>query len=513
MRNGSSDDIAGLIEPGRVHRRVYTDTDVFELEMERIFGRAWLFVGHASQVPNPGDYITTELGRQPVIMTRHRDGSVHVLLNRCTHRGAKVVNERCGHAARLTCLYHGWSYDTDGTLAAVPIPEGCAADFDTRRRSVSRARRGSASIAASCSRASRAGGSSFEDHIGPMKGNIDDLVDRAPDGTLAFDAGMHRYVYPGNWKLQIENVLDSYHVPFGHASTVNKDGVQFARREGDQKGAKVIETAKKQTATSWKDRKSYIVGNGHGWTSNTALEDGKRSSPAYDEYKRVLIEKVGAARAEQILTPKLHNSLIYPNMSIMGLNIHVRVIKPLAVDRTEVNIYPVRLVGAPPAHEFRQYPPAQRHPLRRLVRADRRPRSLRAHAEGAAQPRHRLGRHFARARRRGAGSRAQCHTRACDPRDGGARPVPGVARLHARGGVMDARGAAPSVGGVPGIDRTPFELFIIHEARAARRPALSRLDGAVRRRRHLLGPGGAGAGSPFNQASLFYDDRDLMKSG
>jgi len=113
MRNGHADEIANLVEPGRVHRRVYTDPDLFELEMERIFGRAWLFVGHTSQVPNPGDFITTDLGRQPVIMVRHRDGRVHVLLNRCTHRGAKVVNERCGHAQRLTCCYHGWSFDTD----------------------------------------------------------------------------------------------------------------------------------------------------------------------------------------------------------------------------------------------------------------------------------------------------------------------------------------------------------------------------------------------------------------
>src|SRR6266567_1205893 len=86
----------------------------------------------------------------------------------------------------------------------------------------------------SASRARRAAkGASFEDHIGPMKRNIDDLVDRAPDGALALDAGMHRYAYGGNWKLQVENVLDSYHVPFGHASTINKQGVQFARREGD----------------------------------------------------------------------------------------------------------------------------------------------------------------------------------------------------------------------------------------------------------------------------------------
>jgi phenylpropionate dioxygenase-like ring-hydroxylating dioxygenase large terminal subunit len=351
MGNGNSDAIATLIEPGRVHRRVYSDPDVFELEMERIFGRAWLFVGHTSQVPNAGDYITTELGRQPIIMCRHRDGSVHVLLNRCSHRGAKVVNERRGHAPRLVCCYHGWTYDTDGKLTNVPVPEGCAEGFDKAAFGLARAPRVGeyrgfvfASLAAS--------GGSFEDHIGAMKGNIDDLVDRAPDGELALDAGMHRYVYNGNWKLQVENVLDSYHVPFGHASTVNKDGVQFARREGDTKGAAVIETEKKQTAGSWKDRKSYIVGNGHGWTSNTTLDDGKRASPAFDEYKAALAAKVGAERAAQILTPRLHNSLIYPNMSIMGLNIHVRVIKPLAVDRTEVTIYPIRLVGAPPAMNF-----------------------------------------------------------------------------------------------------------------------------------------------------------------
>jgi phenylpropionate dioxygenase-like ring-hydroxylating dioxygenase large terminal subunit len=351
MRNGNADEIARLVEPGRVHRRVYCDPDIFELEMERVFGRAWLFVGHASQVPNAGDYVTTELGRQPVIMTRHRDGTIRVLLNRCTHRGAKVVNERRGHAARLTCCYHGWSYDTDGALVAVPVPEGCAADFDRSSLGLARAPRvGEYRGFVFASLANN--GSSFEDHIGPMKGNIDDLVDRAPDATLALDAGMHRYVYNGNWKLQVENVLDSYHVPFGHASTVNKQGVQFARREGDRQGATVVEADKKQTAASWKDRKSYIVGNGHGWTSNTVLDEGKRSSPTFDEYRQALADKVGPERAREILTPRLHNTLIYPNMSIMGLNIHVRVIKPLAVDRTEVTIYPVRLVGASAAMNF-----------------------------------------------------------------------------------------------------------------------------------------------------------------
>ena len=351
MHNGSSSGLAALIQPGRVHRRVYTDPELFELEMERIFGRAWLFAGHTSQVPKAGDYITIELARQPVIMIRHSDNSIKLLFNRCSHRGAKLAPLRSGSAPRLICCYHGWTYDSDGTLLNVPVPEGCATTFDKREFGLTPVPRMGiyrgfvfASLGDS--------GVSFEDHIGPMKSSIDDLVDRAPAGELALDAGRHRYVFDGNWKLQVENVLDSYHVPFSHASTVNDKGVQFARREGDKAGAAVVEADKNSTAAPWKQRRSYVSGNGHGWTSNTQLDDAKRSSPAFDEYRRVLAENVGAERAQQILTPRLHNSLIYPNMSIMGLNIHVRVINPVSVDRTEVTIFPVRLVGAPAAMNF-----------------------------------------------------------------------------------------------------------------------------------------------------------------
>jgi phenylpropionate dioxygenase-like ring-hydroxylating dioxygenase large terminal subunit len=337
--------LAQLIEPGRVHRRVYTDPAIFDLEMERLFGRAWLFVGHESQIKKPGDFITADLGKYPVILTRHRDNTVRVLINRCTHRGLKVLTEKCGHHNHFTCIYHGWNFDTDGKLLRVPVPEGCAPAFSTDRFDLAKAPR--IGIYRGFVFASMAqDGPGFDEHIAPMKANIDDLVDRAPDGEIAFDAGMHRYIYRGNWKLQVENVLDSYHVPFSHASTVSRDGVQFARREGDEKGTQVVAEGGR-TADEWKKRRSYTVGRGHGWTSNTALDDGKRASPAFDRYKAVLASKVGAERAQQILTPKLHNTLIYPNVSIMGLNIHVRIIKPLAVDLTEVNIYPVRLVGAP----------------------------------------------------------------------------------------------------------------------------------------------------------------------
>ncbi|MBM3573103.1 MAG: Rieske 2Fe-2S domain-containing protein, partial [Alphaproteobacteria bacterium] len=109
------------VREDRVDGRVFTDAALFELEMDRIFRHCWVFVGHDSQVPNPGDLYCTEIGRQPVVLTRHRDGRVHVLFNRCAHRGAKVLNQDCGHAERFECTYHGWLYDTDGRLAGSPM--------------------------------------------------------------------------------------------------------------------------------------------------------------------------------------------------------------------------------------------------------------------------------------------------------------------------------------------------------------------------------------------------------
>ncbi|MGA0347181.1 MAG: aromatic ring-hydroxylating oxygenase subunit alpha, partial [Alphaproteobacteria bacterium] len=132
MFDGSVSNINDLIEPGRVHRDVYTDPDLFELEMDRIFGQAWIYVGHDSQIPNTGDFITTEIGRQPVILIRHSDGNPKLLINRCSHRGAKVLNETTGNAKSLTCLYHGWSFGTDGACLGVSMPEGCAEGFNKK---------------------------------------------------------------------------------------------------------------------------------------------------------------------------------------------------------------------------------------------------------------------------------------------------------------------------------------------------------------------------------------------
>src|SRR5258706_8742732 len=113
-----------LVQPDRVHRSVYADAAIFDLEMERIFSRAWLLIGHESQVKAPGDYFTTRMAREPVIVSRHEDSSIRVLINRCAHRGSMVCAEGRGNVERFVCPYHGWSYDRGGALKSVTFQSG-----------------------------------------------------------------------------------------------------------------------------------------------------------------------------------------------------------------------------------------------------------------------------------------------------------------------------------------------------------------------------------------------------
>src|SRR5258708_23871247 len=102
----ANEQLAMLVQPDRVHRSVYADPAIFELELERIFGRAWLVLGHESQVRNAGDYFTTRMGREPVIVARQDDGSVRPLINRCGHPGSMVcAHGRC-NAAPILRPYH-----------------------------------------------------------------------------------------------------------------------------------------------------------------------------------------------------------------------------------------------------------------------------------------------------------------------------------------------------------------------------------------------------------------------
>src|SRR6478609_6244720 len=105
---------------GLVDRKIFSDQEIYDLEMERIFARAWNFMAHDSQIPNPGDFFMTFIGEDRVIVVRDNDGNAQVLINSCRHRGNAVCRAEEGHATSFMCTYHGWTYDLKGNLVGVP---------------------------------------------------------------------------------------------------------------------------------------------------------------------------------------------------------------------------------------------------------------------------------------------------------------------------------------------------------------------------------------------------------
>src|SRR5882724_11930102 len=105
----SSHDIRGLVRPA------HADPAVFALERERIFGRLWIYVAHESQLKKPGDFVRTRLAAHEVIVTRHTDGKIYVLQNRCPHRGARLCMVDQGASRLFSCPYHAWVFRPDGS--------------------------------------------------------------------------------------------------------------------------------------------------------------------------------------------------------------------------------------------------------------------------------------------------------------------------------------------------------------------------------------------------------------
>src|SRR5713226_584960 len=131
--NGRRGYRSGLVNlrVGEISREIFVNEDIYAEEQERIFARAWLHVGHESQIPKPGDYFVSSIGEESVILCRDRAGRIHVFLNSCRHRGMKVCRYDEGSTVEFLCSYHGWSYGTDGALVGVPfLKEAYGAGFD-----------------------------------------------------------------------------------------------------------------------------------------------------------------------------------------------------------------------------------------------------------------------------------------------------------------------------------------------------------------------------------------------
>jgi phenylpropionate dioxygenase-like ring-hydroxylating dioxygenase large terminal subunit len=346
-------DFSAFVQPGRVHRQIYTDPAIFELELERIFGTAWIYVGHESQIKNPGDFFATSIGRKPVVLVRDAEGSIRVIHNQCAHRGSLVVATEKGNAAEFTCCYHGWTYHLDGRLKAVPLQQGYPDDFDPKNPRTAMVQVPRVTSYRGFVFASEATeGPSLADFLGHMTTSLDDMVDRAPDGEIEVAGGSFRHAYDANWKLYLENLCDAAHPIFTHRSSIEAAQQQADDVHSDGSGEIAIRQMRQNGApySFWESQVGiWTYPNGHSYLGDyhddaklvAALKD-----PVFRDYIAAMETRKGKTEAQRVLELRRWNSNIYPNLSFMSQFQQLRVVHPVAVDRTVVHTYCFRLKGA-----------------------------------------------------------------------------------------------------------------------------------------------------------------------
>ncbi len=348
------EDLSALVQPARVHRSLYSDPAIFETEMQRIFSVAWIYLGHESQIKNAGDYFCTEIARKPVIVVRGQDGAIKVIHNQCAHRGAMVVASDKGTTDEFQCCYHGWTYHLDGRLKAIPLQHGYPDDFNAKNPrtamvAVPRVQSYRGFIFASLARE----GASLEDFLGHMMTSLDDLVDRAPDGEIEVAGGVFKHAYDGNWKLYLENLCDAAHPWFTHRSSIDAAQQQRDDVYSDGTGEIAIRQMRQNGApySFWESQVGiWTYRNGHSYLGDYH-DDAKlvaaMQDPVFRDYIDALEKRKGRDETRRILEVRRWNSNVYPNLSFMSQFQQLRVIHPIAVDRTIVHTYCFRLRGAP----------------------------------------------------------------------------------------------------------------------------------------------------------------------
>jgi phenylpropionate dioxygenase-like ring-hydroxylating dioxygenase large terminal subunit len=261
---------------GTVDREIFTSPEIHRQELEKLFARSWLFVGHESQVPKPGDFFVSRMGDESVILCRDGSGALHVFLNSCRHRGMKVCRYEQGNTSLFVCPYHSWSYGTDGKLQGVPqyraLYEGTLNREEWGLVEVAHMANYKGTIWASWDPAAP----DFLTWLGDAADHFDHVIDcrdGRPGGAEVI--GVHKWIFPSNWKFAAENFLgDTYHNP-SHRS-VDMVGMSASARPGQRRDN---EYAKAQRV--W-------VGypQGHGMTSGIAPDDNEYA-PSYQQYPEV----------------------------------------------------------------------------------------------------------------------------------------------------------------------------------------------------------------------------------
>jgi len=332
----------------RVHPAVYSDAELFELEMKFIFERTWSFLSVESEIAQPNDFITTCIGRTPVLVARDAKGSIGAFVNACRHKGATVCRSEKGNARYHVCPYHGWAYDAAGKNVDIKDRKsGCyAAAFDADSHdlvSIARLETYKGMIFGSLSPDVLP----LERSLGDLRFFIDLYMEQGPSG-MEIIPGRCAYVYQGNWKMQMENGQDAYHFSSTHGSFAE---VQRRRSSGDGNTS--------ARTYDWQKRDSMEAGMfdfpyGHTTMWMNLAEPEKR--PIYPRLHEIRA-RVGEVKAQWML--KQRNVVVFPNLQMADhITPFLRVIRPLAVNRTELRNLVLAPIGEAPelrAWRLRQF--------------------------------------------------------------------------------------------------------------------------------------------------------------
>jgi phenylpropionate dioxygenase-like ring-hydroxylating dioxygenase large terminal subunit len=322
-----------LIKSDKVHGSLYTDQQIFGEELRKIWYRTWVYVGHESEVPQPNDYVRKKLALQDVIMTRDREGQVHLLLNRCAHRGNQVCDDSQGNSSSFRCPYHGWTYRNTGELLGYPFNKGYGGknQLELGMGVVPRVESYKGFVFGSFA----AEGPSLVEHLGAAAGEIDRLAGLSPEGEIELNAGWLQHKTKANWKLLAENETDGYHPQFVHGSIFGVTGSPIGELYSDN-----------STAVT------RNLGGGHS-ENDLRPEFRKFAEPMrwfgttvsrVPDYVAKMREVHGAA-AEKILIEGGPHVMIFPNLFIA--EIQVFNIQPVAVNECVQYSTAVQLKGAP----------------------------------------------------------------------------------------------------------------------------------------------------------------------
>jgi p-cumate 2,3-dioxygenase subunit alpha len=322
----------------RVHRSAMTSYEVFELEQERIFDRAWLYVAHESELPNPGDYRRRTIAGRPLFVVRGKDGQLRAFINSCTHRGAMVCRQEQGTAESFQCFYHGWTFNNRGELIGIPSQDAYSECFDRVERGLMQVPR-LESYRGMYFVSFRPDIEDLVSYLGAIRQYIDLTMDAVDVlGGWQMVPGSAKYTIRANWKLLVENSLDGYHLP-----TVHQTYIEYMDARLEAVGSGRLMTQQRIAHSS--DGVSVAKGHGgflHFATGRTIAN----SSPLWSEDARQavsgireqLIERYGSERGTEMADRSRH-LILFPNLLFQDSHtgMRFRQVWPVAPDMVEVH--------------------------------------------------------------------------------------------------------------------------------------------------------------------------------